>query len=247
MIRSRSRARNGSSRIKTIAEIGGNLLARFSAIESDFSLVGNEIASWEDIGSGLYDGLGHASDGTKRPLYSATGWDGTLPCVNFDGINDYLSMTSAIPYAAGYDIYAVVAYDVVTGANRNILGSSGTGGPTVTCDSSQKIRFNRQSAAVLAIYANTIAVNEKVIVGARTTGAGAGTAAAVYKNGVLEQQGASAPSYTLGLKEIGAQSAAGTFSTFMSGKIAEILIYDATLSAAQRADVVRTTRNTWGI
>lgn len=233
--------------IPTIPEIGGNLLARFSAIESDFSLVGNEIASWEDIGSGLYDALGHSSDGTKRPLYSATGWNGTLPCVTFDGTNDYLYFGTDIPYAAGYEVFAVVSLGVVTGANRNILGSSGAGGPTLTCDSTSKIRFNRQSQAVLAIYSNTLSVDQKVIVGARTTGAGAGTAVAVYKDGVLEQQGASAPSFTLGIHALGAQAAGGTYSTFLNGKVGEILIYDGTLSGVQRALIIDYLRATWGI
>lgn len=245
--RSRGRARNGNYRIKSIPEIGGNILARFSATESDFSLIGNEIASWEDIGSGSYDALGHATDGTRRPLYVEDGWDGVKPCVTFDGINDYLYFGTNIPYTSGYDIFSVVSLDVVTGANRNILGSSGAGGPTVTCDSTQKIRFNRQAAAVLAIYTNTIAANEKVIVGARTTGAGAGTAAAVYKNGNLEQQGALAPNFTLGLHAIGAQASGGTYSTFLDGNVAEIIVYDGTLTAAQRFDIIRNLKYTWGI
>lgn len=245
--RHRIRSRGGPYRYKTIAEIGGNLLARFSATESDFSLVGNEIALWEDIGSGSYDALGHATDGTRRPLYVEGGWDGTKPCVTFDGINDYLYFGTEIPYTAGYDIFSVVSFDVVTGANRNIIGSSGAGGPTVTCDTVSKIRFNKQSTSVLAIYANTIAVNEKVIVGARTTGAGAGTAAAVYKNGTLEQQGAITPNFSLGIAAIGAQSAGGTYSTFMDGNVAEILVYDGTLTNQQRTDIIMTLRRDWGI
>lgn len=226
----------------SISDIGGNLLARFSAAESDFSLVGNEIALWVDIGSRSYDAVGHETDGTKRPLYLETGWDGVRPCVSFDGINDYL-VFPAIPNTNGTEVFIVAKTSNLVG-NRAYLGASAAGGPNIVIDSVGKIRFNRQSQAVLCITPSAITTSPYVI---NAKAKYPTNFVGLYLNGITQQTAAVAASFTSGYTTIGAVSAGGTFSFFLEGSIAEILIYDGNLTDTQRKQIERFLRVQWGI
>ncbi|MFA9204920.1 MAG: hypothetical protein ACEQSH_00530 [Bacteroidia bacterium] len=79
------------------------------------------VSSWADqSGTGGANSSADQATTANKPAYSATGWDGTLPAITFDGVNDFLRFDfSATPTAPFFFIAAIK--DWSTGANDACL------------------------------------------------------------------------------------------------------------------------------
>lgn len=204
---------------------------------------GGPVGGWADRSLTI---TGVTSTLTARPTLSPTLINGH-PAVDFDGVNDILTQatgTLATLYtAAAYEIFMVMRIDVISTdsatitANDRPLGNSGA--------TSQIANYLRSSTG-LNVYNNdgapdsvatAIGTGAMVIVHQRHEG-GALVAAVNQGTEVGVASGATvslAPVLVLG----------GLAAQFYDGSIGEILIYAASLTAAQRRFIYAYLRGRW--
>lgn len=89
--RRRRRHLQGASGYSPVVALGSNLIAYLDANRSDLITQSGSVSAWRDIVAGYTFSQG---TGAARPLYSATGFNGS-PAVLFDGIDDNMSSLDA--------------------------------------------------------------------------------------------------------------------------------------------------------
>jgi hypothetical protein len=88
---------------------------------------GAPVTTWGDT-AGSNDMAPDAGVGQSAPTYDATGWDGVLPAVIFDGVDDGLGLTGQIT-AYSFTTYIVAKDIVVTAGTTASFWNGGDGFP----------------------------------------------------------------------------------------------------------------------
>jgi hypothetical protein len=117
----------------TPAVVSAALTANWDA-QSGITVTGAGVSAWASTVGTI--SAAQATD-ASRPPYSATGWNGTLPCLTFDGLStggDFLQPTANIPFGA-YWVFLVLERDTQddtnTSAERGILVTALSSGGTL--------------------------------------------------------------------------------------------------------------------
>jgi len=104
-----------------------NLVVWYDASDSETVVLdGSSVNQWLDKSGNNR----HATQsGTARPTYNATGFNG-LPCLEFDGVNDYMPITGEPSQGSGFHVFAVVDTTSIQSDYRGVISRSGALGPS---------------------------------------------------------------------------------------------------------------------
>lgn len=185
----------------------------------------------------------HAAQGISSSYRPITGTRtiNSLNVLDFDGSDDYFTLTSAIGYTNGYTAFIVAEGDDFSGTNEKVLISGDTGAnfelrvETSPSSYPQIIKRNTGIYAQLASWP----VSTPGIISARSHTSGN----ALERDGVGTSN-ATVTSYTGDVNLIGRQ---GNPADYWDGKIAEIIVYDVVLTVAQVNIVLNYLSAKWGI
>ncbi|HHV99794.1 MAG TPA: hypothetical protein GXX36_09530, partial [Clostridiaceae bacterium] len=190
--------------------------------------INNYVNTWVDLSG--YTNSSFQTNSSYRPLYVANAINGK-PAIRFDGVNDYLNITSLKGNMNQLTFFIVIKPSGLADYNQSIGAVGGWG------------QFLFHSAANGAIYCGTSAqsrltapsgtmVNNEVQ-GYSYVYAGTGSASKLYKNssqvasGTLTATPASWTGFIIGANN----------SNSLKGDIPEIIIYDRALSDSERQSV----------
>lgn len=210
------------------------------------SLANNDpVGTWPDSSSAAND-FTQATAGNK-PLFK-TNIVNSLPVVRFDGSDDYLTRTANMMDGTdSYTIFAVIKSATIAAGSGNIFSS----GISAT---NWYIQFRRDTANFGNYHLKSLGLHE---VATDTSGvvAGAwnvvtadwdGANIHIWRNGTLKDTVAVTTSYGFGT-----YNAVGAFDPGLAlqpwnGDIAEVVIYNAALSASDRQEVELYLKNKYG-
>lgn len=195
---------------------------------------GDQVAAWYDL-SGAGNHAAQA-DPAARPLYK-TGILNGRPVVRFDGSDDYLQ-TAAFSAALSQPTTVVV------------VGSFGASGDTLYDGLAVGARHNlvRSGATTLGISAGTyLSYTDATPTGTSVWSAVFnGGSSQLWRDGTSKASGAAGAHQLTGLT-LGADYRAPAAADNLLGDIAEILIYNASLSTADRQRIERYLGAKYGI
>lgn len=210
-----------------------NMVAWYDA-DSLWSLVdGDRVRSWPDLSHNAR----HASQATfaNRPIYKTNILNGR-PVVRFDGVNDYLTATWG---AISQPLMAFVVWKVTadTGANQHAIdGADGTHRHAVFFQDTPEAVGMMAGGSVIS-YAMTLPWANYIISCVLLNGA----SSEIWENNISQTTGNPGADQSTGIF-IGDWSG---LTAPLSGDIAEIIIYSASLSAANRTAVFDYLNNKW--
>lgn len=189
---------------------------------------GDPIASWTD--SSGNDNHAAQATSNKRPTYQTNEQNGK-PVARFDGelaSPDYLTLTTPLDLAS-MTAFAVVKMDAMAAAAGNVIASSSGGewAMRIHTTTNHVLNFNNGLDAS-STGASGIDAGTCFLACVRKSGATIN----FYVNGTDETDDGTATASGVTIDELGAQSG-GTVNP-LKGDIAEIIIYDSALSAANR-------------
>lgn len=91
---------------------------------------GGAVSSMTDLsGTGGTNANAVQATGANQPAYSATGWDGTLPGVTFDGVNDFLQFDFDSALTAPFAFLIVMKNYTGGSGNNDLWRSTAADGP----------------------------------------------------------------------------------------------------------------------
>lgn len=222
-------ATSAGSVIFTPSSVSGQLL--WLQADSITSLSdGDPVSTWNDSSSNANNTTGTT---TTRPLYKTAIING-LPVVRFDGTDDFLALGSALSNQA-WHVFAVVRS--IGTSTRTLLGGA-TG--------SFQYRTNLLKQEVLkgstaSIGSSTSDVTTPAVISASY----ATPNAAFYLNGAADGTASSAQTFTANVVRVG-RSTVSTGEPY-ANDIAELIVYNAVLSAGNRGSVTTYLGAKWGI
>jgi hypothetical protein len=205
--------------------------------------VGDQVGYWKDKSATA----AHVTQGTaaNRPTLTASQVNGRA-ALRFDGSNDNLSIAS---YSAQSSLSGLTRFMIVSSTQVAIASSSSAGGASIAFQVfglnvySYISSANVQWASGGASGSLPLRIYTAVYSGSGTPSLG------MYFNGVAQSSvassgtlGASTPSGS-GTMHIGSNVAS---NNFVSGPIAEYLIYNRTLSVVEITAVYKYLRKKWG-
>jgi hypothetical protein len=215
---------------------------------------GTAVRVWADQSGNGYDA--EQATTAARPTYIASGFNG-LPVVRFDGTDDHLGLSGGalglLKNVAGATIFVAVKYSATAVnapsffASRNSTSTS----VRILIRTSTAPKYNMQATRLDA----DTAINMNSVQATNTNSVVIQTAKADYSNATLEQYingtlDGSTTFATSGNTE-NADSLAiflGRVSTtYLTGDIAEIIVYNRALNTSELAQVHRYLSRKWGI
>ena len=140
--------------------------------------------------------------------------DNNKPALNFDGSNDFFSITALTTTNSVYSVFNVSKMNNVS-ANNSIF--AGVAGSFQLRYQAPFLQMLRQQQATL--YTSAIKTTSKQYLNSIFT---ANTGISLYMNGVLDNSNATNPAFTQGITRIGAQAAP---AEFFIGPFQELIIY----------------------
>ena len=221
----------------------------FDAVEAvDDSTVTN----WYDINpqSTAKNNAQQTTAGNK-PRYVANCIN-NLPCLDFDGTNDYMDSVLAIGNTSGgLSVFAVVKFDaIVNGDNAefSVVGSgttwgSGTAFNLKVWDSSPAAIYYQLPEQVIGAipqYAPAIS-NINYLIEALNSS----TTTAIWVNKVAGTSYSGVPMTNIATLNIGSFNNGGSRARYLNGKIAELIIYDRLLATKERLSIESYLSNKW--
>lgn len=183
----------------------------------------------------------HATASTTARPTTGTRTINGLNAIDFDGSNDFMSLTSTISYTSGYTAFVVVRGDDYTSDGRAFTGSAGAGFVLRIDNSPLQLQIVKRNTSVLLAGSGTPAIDTNYIFSARTSAAGNN----MQINGTSDGSNATNPNYSANINSIGAQDTSAT--TPHDGLIGEIILYTAVLSDAEMDQVGAYLAAKWGI
>lgn len=181
-----------------------------------------------------------AATSTAQPTYNATGLDGTLPAVTFDG-NDVMTALTTITASGGYDVFAVMKVVAATGTNRTILSSNIVGGFQMLINTTNKIQISKRQSSVLSFGTNTITAGKHVL---ESESQSSNTLIRGVVDGTQDGISTNPPTFTEGIVYLGGR---GTAEYLNTDAVAEIIVCDKSLmSATDRANIYAHFASKWG-
>lgn len=213
------------------------------------------VTTWTDLSGNGNNAT--QSTAAAKPTYKTSVINGR-PVVRFDGVDDYLTSTGVVSGFAAQDqpltVFTVVKANDIS-VNRALwsLGSSVSNYPylwhyiaatspnynaTLRDDAASATKDFPTSALPYSTVANAVA----------TTLVTTGTSGSLYVNGTLLNAAADVDVgvSTFTYLGIGAQVRSTDINNFLSGDIAEIVVYNRALTADERQQVERYLGNKWG-
>jgi hypothetical protein len=215
---------------------------------------GTAVRIWADQSGNGYDAT--QSTTAARPTYIASGFNG-LPVVRFDGTDDHLGFSggalSLLKNVAGATIFVAVKYSATAVNAPSFFASRNSSSTSVRIliRTSTAPKYNMQATRLDA----DTAINMNSVQATNTNSVVIQTAKADYQNQTLEQfingtLDGSTTFATSGNTE-NADSLAiflGRVSaTYLTGDIAEIIVYNRALNTSELAQVHRYLARKWGI
>lgn len=202
------------------------------------------VATWPDLSDGN-DAV--QATGSLQPLYK-TGIQNSLPIVRFDGTDDKMQCGASCFSGAGARTIVVVYYAAGTvpeGAIDPVCGQSNGEGPANTWCVIQS-RASPQGDPYIAGYANDLGGPVIDNLWKIATLTFDGTTATSFKNGGQEATGDKSAWNTADIGfQLGVDT--GVVNQFLKGDIAEVVVYNAAISAADRATLETWLSDKWDI
>lgn len=227
----------------TPTSLSNKLLWLDASDPTTINLVGDCLKRWDDKSGNNNHALGHTDD-SRDPVYNKRSWSGIAPSVSFNGISQYLLLTSEIPVTNGYNVFAAIQFFDI-GTNRTIICGGVSGAAEFSRDNNNYIRASRQQTSVLSISGSTTAANTRYSVFGRTIGAGAGTSVNTGINNVDGTSYGTNPNYLGGLLAVGARMVSSAPTNLLYGQISELIVAH-TVSTADRANINSYFSRKWG-
>ena len=215
---------------------------------------GTAVRIWSDQSGNGYDAT--QSTTAARPTYITSGLNG-LPVVRFDGTDDHLGFSggalSLLKNVAGATIFVAVKYSATAVNAPSFFASRNSSSTSVRIliRTSTAPKYNMQATRLDA----DTAINMNSVQATNTNSVVIQTAKADYQNQTLEQfingtLDGSTTFATSGNTE-NADSLAiflgRVSSTYLTGDIAEIIVYNRALNTSELAQVHRYLARKWGI
>lgn len=194
--------------------------------------VGSASATWTDQSIAGHNAT--QSSALIRPTLTANRIN-KYPAMVFDGANTYMQIANnlGLTGTSAYAAYAVVRQQ--GSGTQIVLGSQSavTGDFQYRRDIGTGVATDPYGSGSQITGATVPAVNTWYISGMERTGTGTGQAS-IYLNGTLDATGTVSQSLGAGNKVLGASTNGILISYFLNGDIAELIIYNAALSATDR-------------
>lgn len=188
---------------------------------------GDVVSQWNDKSANAW----HVSQGTVANQPIRNGTQNGRATVVFDGVNDRLARASTA-LAQPISIFGVVEYTNVDAGNRQWFGNGGTHAAMLT------------DAGSWSIYAGTLVADGTDDASPHMhMGEFNGASSAYYRDGTQILSGVNPGANGLTILRIGADF---NGLNFWQGEIAEIVVYNSVLSAANRLAVEGYLRGKWG-
>lgn len=200
---------------------------------------GSPVSTWQDMVSG--NNLTQNS-GSAQPVYRSSAFNGK-PCLQFDGVNDYMISQRTMLDNRSATIFAVVAPDEA-GDGAWIYGQIGWPEYKFIWNNNNTFLLNFQSTiGSVSMQSDAITVGTTHIT----------TAILDSRNGYLRVDGAehgrvlNRPPEDIASRQFRVGVRDPNISPFFGGRIAEILIYDRVLTEPEYLAVERYLSDKWGI
>jgi hypothetical protein len=216
---------------------GGLLLWLDAADDSTFSYSsGTTVSQWRDK-SGLNN---HSSQATVGNQPSRSTFQNSRKTVNFDGTNDFLDGTSALTLANGYTAFTIVKSSAT--GERDIITS------TPAAQSTDIYLYQQASSGKFGNWSNVytsnpISLNVWYLFSTNVSSVGSET---LYLNGSSQASNSRSLTNTRGYR-VGAYYTGSSSGEYWSGEIAEILIFNRSLSSTEMKQVHTYLGQKWGI
>jgi hypothetical protein len=235
MIRGRGRGSGSLTPAFAPTDIANLQLWLDASDASTITQVAGAVSQWNDkSGNG-----NHATQGTgsSQPI-TGTRTIGGLNALDFDGSNDFMSLTSSIAATSGITCFAVCEADTVAAQGAMITGSA-SGSPIFqTRTSTPNFAWVTWGVAE-RLGTSAISSATPYLVAGRSSAAGSN----LYASGLAAASNATNPAYSAPLTGVGGFSAAGLN---FNGKIASVLVYDRVLSNSEMNQIGAYLSTKWG-
>ena len=197
---------------------------------------GTTVSQWRDK-SGLNN---HSSQATVGNQPSRSTFQNSRKTVNFDGTNDFLDGTSALTLANGYTAFTIVKSSAT--GERDIITS------TPYVQSADFYLYQQASSGKLGNWSNVytsnpISLNVWYLFSTNVSSVGSET---LYLNGSSQTSNSRSLTNTRGYR-VGAYDTGSSSGEYWSGEIAEILIFNRSLSSTEMKQVHTYLGQKWGI
>jgi hypothetical protein len=221
---------------------------------------GDPVSTWIDSsGAGLNDtpALTLTSASTARPLYKTNLYGANLPCVRFDGVDDW--MTNLVSHATGPGFFITDSSSTCTGATFIVVGKSTADNSCAFGNTSanyqMRVRYNGSN--VMQTYNNAGGTDKNSgAVFSKAKGALIFYAWRFFKSGATQkdwsENGSEIATYTAG----GSTDKAFNFTALgkdtggaipFGGDMCEVMIYARNLSDANLLKLFLNMSEKWGI
>lgn len=216
----------------------GSTLHQDSAKTTLVSASGNPVGAWTDRVASLG---AFQSTAAKRPTYITDG-SGGLGIVRFDGSSSLLQSTSTISLTTPSTIFAVVRNTTTTDGVGGVFSHAGTSIPGVGLYAAARNQYVVDGAGAYDLNsANTSKSLYPLWVVTLTYPGSSTNGTSIYLNGILEETFATTGGASIypgsALIQIGGRTWGNIPARLFGGDIGEIIVYNALLSASQRARV----------
>ncbi len=211
-----------------------------SSFDATEAVDGSAITNWYDTNPQSVDkNNAQQTTAASKPLYVANCIN-NLPCLDFDGTNDYMNSVLAIGNTSGgLSVFAVVRFDAIVNGNNaefSIVGSgaswgSGTAFNLKVWDSSPAAIYYQlpgQEIGSIPQYAPAISNINYLIEAINDP-----TGTAIWVNKVAGTSYAGVPMTNIQILDIGHFNGA----RYLNGKIAELIIYDRIIATKERLSI----------
>jgi hypothetical protein len=197
---------------------------------------GTTVSQWRDK-SGLNN---HSSQATVGNQPSRSTFQNSRKTVNFDGTNDFLDGTSALTLANGYTAFTIVKSSAT--GERDIITS------TPAAQSTDIYLYQQASSGKFGNWSNVytsnpISLNVWYLFSTNVSSVGSET---LYLNGSSQASNSRSLTNTRGYR-VGAYYTGSSSGEYWSGEIAEILIFNRSLSSTEMKQVHTYLGQKWGI
>jgi hypothetical protein len=216
---------------------GGLLLWLDASDDSTFSYSsGTSVSQWRDK-SGLNN---HSSQATVGSQPSRSTFQNSRKTITFDGTNDFLDGTSALTLANGYTAFTIVKSSAT--GERDIITS------TPAAQSTDIYLYQQASSGKFGNWSNVytsnpISLNVWYLFSTNVSSVGSET---LYLNGSSQASNSRSLTNTRGYR-VGAYYTGSSSGEYWSGEIAEILIFNRSLSSTEMKQVHTYLGQKWGI
>ena len=216
---------------------GGLVLWLDAADDSTFSYSsGTSVSQWRDK-SGLNN---HSSQATVGSQPSRSTFQNSRKTITFDGTNDFLDGASALTIANGYTAFTIVKSSAT--GERDIITS------TPAAQSTDIYLYQQASTGRFGNWSNVytsnpISLNVWYLFSTNVSSVGSET---LYLNGSSQASNSRSLTNTRGYR-VGAYYTGSSSGEYWSGEIAEILIFNRSLSSTEMKQVHTYLGQKWGI